>query len=122
MSCARCIARWAISPRLARWTRRRCARSTDRVYPLRRSCRRAKSAPFARVGFSLAVLAAHIGATTGLVSKSKRGEKRPGRTALKLLALVKNKDLDAIAWDLGDGMDGARFIAVIWCATSYFRV
>lgn len=48
-------------------------------------------------GVSQAVFAAHIGVTTGLVSKWERGEKRPSRMALKLLALVKNKGLDVIA-------------------------
>lgn len=50
-----------------------------------------------RAGVSQAVFAEHIGVTTGLVSKWERGEKRPGRMALKVLALVKTKGLDAIA-------------------------
>ena len=51
----------------------------------------------ARAGVSQAVFAEHIGVTTGLVSKWERGEKRPSRMALKVLALVKTKGLDAIA-------------------------
>jgi putative transcriptional regulator len=50
-----------------------------------------------RAGVSQAVLAEHIGVTTGLISKWERGEKRPSRMALKMLALVKNKGLGAIA-------------------------
>jgi putative transcriptional regulator len=48
-------------------------------------------------GVSQAVLAEHIGVTTGLVSKWERGEKEPSRMALKMLALVKTKGLAAIA-------------------------
>ena len=50
-----------------------------------------------RAGVSQAVFAEHIGVTTGLVSKWERGEKRPSRMALKILALVKTKGLEAIA-------------------------
>ena len=50
-----------------------------------------------RAGVSQAVFAEHIGVTTGLVSKWERGEKQPSRMALKVLALVKTKGLDAIA-------------------------
>lgn len=50
-----------------------------------------------RAGVSQAVFAEHIGVTTGLVSKWERGKKRPSRMALKVLALVKTKGLDAIA-------------------------
>ena len=50
-----------------------------------------------RAGVSQAVFAEHIGVTTGLVSKWERGEKRPSRMALKILALVKTKGLDTIA-------------------------
>jgi putative transcriptional regulator len=50
-----------------------------------------------RAGVSQAVFAEHIGVTTGLVSKWERGEKRPSRMALKVLALVKTKGLEAIA-------------------------
>lgn len=50
-----------------------------------------------KAGVSQAVFAEHIGVTTGLVSKWECGEKRPSRMALKFLALVKNKGLDAVA-------------------------
>ena len=50
-----------------------------------------------KVGVSQAVLAEHIGVTTGLVSKWECGDKRPSRMALKMLSLVKAKGLDAIA-------------------------
>jgi putative transcriptional regulator len=50
-----------------------------------------------RAGVSQAVFAEHIGVTTGLVSKWERGEKRPSRMALKILALVNAKGLVAIA-------------------------
>ena len=48
-------------------------------------------------GVSQAVFAEHIGVTTGLVSKWERGEKKPSRMALKMLALVRTKGLAAIA-------------------------
>ena len=48
-------------------------------------------------GVSQAVFAEHIGVTTGLVSKWECGDKRPSRMALKLLAVVKSKGLDAVA-------------------------
>ena len=51
----------------------------------------------AKAGVSQAVFAAHIGVTTGLVSKWECGDKRPGRMARKLLSLVKVKGLEAIA-------------------------
>ena len=50
-----------------------------------------------KAGVSQAVFAEHIGVTTGLVSKWECGDKHPSRMALKLLALVKNKGLDAVA-------------------------
>lgn len=48
-------------------------------------------------GVSQAVFAEHIGVTTGLVSKWECGHKLPSRMALKLLALVKTKGLEAVA-------------------------
>ena len=48
-------------------------------------------------GVSQAVFAAHLGITTGLVSKWECGHKLPSRMALKLLALVKTKGLEAVA-------------------------
>ena len=50
-----------------------------------------------KAGVSQSVFAEHIGVTTGLVSKWECGDKQPSRMALKLLALVKNKGLDAVA-------------------------
>lgn len=50
-----------------------------------------------KAGVSQAVFAQHIGVTTGLVSKWECGDKNPSRMALKVLALVKAKGLDAIA-------------------------
>ena len=46
---------------------------------------------------SQAVLARHLNVTTGLVSQWERGEKRPAGPSLKLLSLVQNKGLEAIA-------------------------
>jgi putative transcriptional regulator len=48
-------------------------------------------------GVSQAVFAAHLGVTTGLISKWETGDKKPSRMALKLLAVVKKKGLDVIA-------------------------
>ena len=48
-------------------------------------------------GVGQAVFAAHIGVTAGLISKWECGDKQPSRMALKLLALVKAKDLTVIA-------------------------
>ena len=50
-----------------------------------------------KAGVSQAVFAEHIGVTTGLVSKWECGDKHPSRKALKLLALVKRKGLEAVA-------------------------
>ena len=50
-----------------------------------------------KAGVSQAVFAEYIGVTTGLVSKSECGDKRPSRMALKLLAVVKSKGLEAVA-------------------------
>ena len=50
-----------------------------------------------KAGVSQAVFAEYIGVTTGLVSKWECGDKRPSRMALKLLAVVKSKGLDAVA-------------------------
>lgn len=46
---------------------------------------------------SQAVFARYLNVTTGLVSQWERGEKRPGGASLKLLTLVANKGLDAVA-------------------------
>ena len=46
---------------------------------------------------SQAVFARFLNVTTGLVSQWERGEKKPGGASLKLLTLVKNKGLDAVA-------------------------
>lgn len=46
---------------------------------------------------SQAVLARHLNVTTGLVSQWERGEKRPAGPSLKLLTLVREKGLAAIA-------------------------
>lgn len=51
----------------------------------------------ARERVSQAVLARHLNVTTGLVSQWERGEKRPAGPSLKLLSLVQNKGLEAIA-------------------------
>ena len=50
-----------------------------------------------KAGVSQAVFAAHLGVTTGLVSKWECGDKKPSPMALKLLAIVKTKGLDAVA-------------------------
>ena len=46
---------------------------------------------------SQAVFALHLNVSTGLVSQWERGEKHPAGTSLKLLALVQEKGLGAIA-------------------------
>jgi len=46
---------------------------------------------------SQAVFARYLNVTTGLVSQWERGEKRPGGASLKLLTLVANKGLGAVA-------------------------
>lgn len=46
---------------------------------------------------SQAVFARHLNVTTGLVSQWERGEKKPIGPSLKLLTLVREKGLDAIA-------------------------
>ena len=51
----------------------------------------------ARERVSQAVLARHLNVTIGLVSQWERGEKRPAGPSLKLLSLVRNKGLEAIA-------------------------
>lgn len=48
-------------------------------------------------GVSQNVFAHYLNVSVGSVSKWERGEKRPGGSALKLLALVKSKGLQAIA-------------------------
>jgi putative transcriptional regulator len=53
-----------------------------------------------RKGVSQAVLAEHLGITTGLVSKWERGDKPPCRMARKLLSVVKAKGLGVIAYGL----------------------
>jgi len=50
-----------------------------------------------RAGVSQAVFASYLNVTTGLVSKWERGEKQPQGPSLKLLALVREKGLEAIA-------------------------
>ena len=50
-----------------------------------------------RAGVSQAVFASYLNVTTGLVSKWERGEKQPHGPSLKLLALVREKGLEAIA-------------------------
>ena len=50
-----------------------------------------------QAGVSQAVFAAHLGVTTGLISKWECGDKKPSRMALKMLTLVKTKGLDVIA-------------------------
>ncbi len=51
----------------------------------------------ARERVSQAVFARHLNVTTGLMSQWERGEKRPAGPSLKLLSLVQNKGLEAIA-------------------------
>ena len=46
---------------------------------------------------SQAVFAMHLNVSKGVISQWERGEKRPAGASLKLLALVKEKGLDAIA-------------------------
>ena len=46
---------------------------------------------------SQAVFARHLNVTTGLVSQWERGVKHPSGPALKLLAIVARKGLDAVA-------------------------
>ena len=46
---------------------------------------------------SQAVFARYLNVTTGLVSQWERGEKRPRGASLKLLTLVAEKGLDAVA-------------------------
>lgn len=46
---------------------------------------------------SQAVFAAYLNVTPSLVSKWERGEKHPQGASLKLLTLVKNKGLEAVA-------------------------
>lgn len=46
---------------------------------------------------SQAVFARHLNVTTGLISKWERGEKHPQGASLKLLCLVKEKGLAAVA-------------------------
>ena len=46
---------------------------------------------------SQAVFARHLNVTTGLISQWERGEKKPVGPSLKLLTLVQEKGLEAIA-------------------------
>ena len=46
---------------------------------------------------SQAVFALHLNVSTGLVSQWERGEKHPAGASLKLLTLVQQKGLEAIA-------------------------
>ena len=46
---------------------------------------------------SQAVFALHLNVSTGLISQWERGEKHPAGASLKLLTLVREKGLDAIA-------------------------
>ncbi len=46
---------------------------------------------------SQAVFARHLNVTTGLISQWERGEKKPVGPSLKLLTLVQERGLDAIA-------------------------
>ena len=50
-----------------------------------------------KAGVSQAVFAEHLGVTTGLISKWECGDKKPSRMALKLLAVVKARGLEAVA-------------------------
>jgi putative transcriptional regulator len=50
-----------------------------------------------RENVSQAVFALHLNVTTGLVSKWEQGDKHPTGPSLKLLRLVQEKGLDAIA-------------------------
>jgi putative transcriptional regulator len=51
----------------------------------------------AREHVSQAVFARHLNVTTGLISQWERGEKRPAGASLKLLNLVAQRGLAAIA-------------------------
>ena len=51
----------------------------------------------AREHVSQAVFALHLNVTTGLVSQWERGERTPVGPSLKLLTLVREKGLEAIA-------------------------
>ncbi len=50
-----------------------------------------------REGVSQAVFARHLNVTTGIVSQWERGEKRPRGASLKLLSLVAERGLAAVA-------------------------
>lgn len=50
-----------------------------------------------RENVSQSVFANYLNVTKGLISQWERGEKKPSGAALKLLSLVANKGLDAIA-------------------------
>lgn len=50
-----------------------------------------------REGASQAVFARYLNVSTGLVSQWERGERRPQGASLKLLNLVGNKGLNAVA-------------------------
>ncbi len=50
-----------------------------------------------REGASQAVFARYLNVTTGLVSQWERGEKRPQGASLKLLTMVEQKGLTAVA-------------------------
>lgn len=50
-----------------------------------------------REGASQAVFARYLNLTTGLISQWERGEKRPQGASLKLLALVAQNGLQAVA-------------------------
>jgi len=50
-----------------------------------------------RENVSQRVFANYLNVTKGLISQWERGEKKPSGAALKLLSLVANKGLDAIA-------------------------
>ena len=51
----------------------------------------------AREEASQAVFARYLNVSTGLISKWERGEKRPQGPSLKLLCLIKEKGLSAVA-------------------------
>jgi putative transcriptional regulator len=50
-----------------------------------------------RAGVSQGVFACYLNVPTALVSQWERGERRPTGAAVKLLSIVKNRGLDAIA-------------------------
>jgi putative transcriptional regulator len=50
-----------------------------------------------REGASQAVFARYLNVTTGLVSQWERGDKHPSGSSLKLLTLVAQKGLEAVA-------------------------